>query len=53
MQCFSMQVVMTKCFLQNPGKKLAPIRLVFDKNAKTAKLRHTPISQKGRPRAEG
>jgi len=33
-QCFSMQVVMNKCFLLNPGKKLAQIRLVvFEKNA--------------------
>jgi len=31
-----MQVVMNKCFLLNPEKKLAQIRLVvFEKNAKT------------------
>jgi len=35
--CFSMQVVMKKCFLLNPGKKLAQILLViFEKNAKNA-----------------
>jgi len=46
--CFSMQVVMNKCFLLflNPKKSLAQIRLVvFEKNAKNAhfnskKLRH-------------
>jgi len=33
--CFSMQVVMNKCFLLNPVKILAQIRLVvFEKNAK-------------------
>jgi len=33
-QCFSMQVVMNKCFLQNPEKSLVQIRLVvFEKNA--------------------
>jgi len=32
--CFSMQVVMNKCFLLNFEKKLAQIRLVvFEKNA--------------------
>jgi len=36
-QCFSMQVVMNKCFLLNPEKKLAQICLVvFEKNAKIA-----------------
>jgi len=35
--CFSMQVVMTKCFLLNPDKNMAQIRLVvFEKNAKNA-----------------
>jgi len=34
-----MQVVMNKCFLINPEKKLAQIRLiVFEKNAKNASL---------------
>jgi len=34
--CFSMQVVMNKCFLQNLEKNLAQIRLVvFEKSAKT------------------
>jgi len=38
MHCFSMQVVMNKCFLLNQ-KKLAQIRLViFEKNAKHAPL---------------
>jgi len=33
-QCFSMQVVINKCFLLNPEKTLAQIRLVvLDKNA--------------------
>jgi len=33
-QCFSMQVVINKCFLLNPKKNLAQIRLVvFVKNA--------------------
>jgi len=37
--CFSMQVVMNKCFLLKSGKKLAQIRLVvFKKNAKIAHL---------------
>jgi len=37
--CFSMQVVMNKCFLINPEKNLAQIRLVvFKKNAKNAPL---------------
>jgi len=41
-QCFSMQVVVNKCFLLNPEKNLAQIRLViFEKNAKT----HTFISK--------
>jgi len=32
--CFSMQVVMNKCFLLNPEKHLAQIRLVvFEQNA--------------------
>jgi len=32
--CFSMQVVMNKCFLLNPEKNLTQIRLViFEKNA--------------------
>jgi len=36
-QCFSMQVVMNKCFLLNPEKNLAQIHLVvFEKNAKKA-----------------
>jgi len=36
---FSMQIVINKCFLQNPEKKLAQIRLVvFEKNAKNAPL---------------
>jgi len=39
-----MQVGMNKCFLLNPDKILAQIRLiVFEKNAKTALLRRTPI----------
>jgi len=43
-QCFSMPVVMIECFFLNPEKNLAQIRLVvFEKNAKTAKLRNTPI----------
>jgi len=47
--CFSMQVVINKCFLLNPEKKLAQIRLiVFEKNAKT----HFN-SEKWRHRAEG
>jgi len=33
-----MQVVMNKCFLLNPEKILAQIRLVFEKNAKIAPL---------------
>jgi len=38
-QCFSMQAVMNKCFLLNPEKNLAQIRLVvFEKNAKNAPL---------------
>jgi len=37
--CFSMQVVMNKCFLLNPEKNLAQIRLVvFENNAKTHTL---------------
>jgi len=33
---FSMQVVMNTCFLLNPEKNLAQVRLVvFEKNAKT------------------
>jgi len=37
--CFSMQVVMNKCFLLNPIKNLAQIRLiVFEKNAKNVPL---------------
>jgi len=33
--CFSMQVVMNKCFLLNTEKNLAQIRLVvYEKNAK-------------------
>jgi len=36
---FSMQVVRNKCFLLNPGKNFAQIRLVvFEKNAKIAPL---------------
>jgi len=31
-QCFSMQVVINKCFLLNPDKKLAQICLVFEKH---------------------
>jgi len=32
--CFSMQVVMNKCFLKNPEKNLSHIRfVVFEKNA--------------------
>jgi len=32
--CFSMQIVMNKCFLLNPEKNLTQIRLVvFEKNA--------------------
>jgi len=35
MQCFSMQVVMNKCFSQTLKKNLAQIRLdVFEKNVK-------------------
>jgi len=35
--CFLMQVVMNKCFLLNPEKNLAQIRLVvFENNAKNA-----------------
>jgi len=35
-QCFTMQVVMTKCFLFNPEIILAQIRaVVIEKNAKT------------------
>jgi len=35
-QCFSMHVVMNKCFLLNPEKNLTKIRLVvFEKNAKS------------------
>jgi len=34
--CFSMQVIMNKCFLLSPEKKLEQIRLVvFEKNTKT------------------
>jgi len=37
--CFSMQVVMNKCFLLSPENKLAQIRLVvFEKNTKNAPL---------------
>jgi len=38
--CFSMQIVMNKCFLLNPEKKkLAQIRfVVFEKNPKNAPL---------------
>jgi len=37
--CFSMQVVMSKCFLPKSWKKLAQIRLdVLEKNAKNALL---------------
>jgi len=44
--CFSMQVVMNKCFLLNPEKSLAQIRLVvFEKNA--------PLIPKKRHRTEG
>jgi len=39
MHCFSMQVIMNKCFLLNPKKSLAQIRLiVFEKNEKDAPL---------------
>jgi len=39
-----MQVVMNKYLLLNPKKYLAQIGLVvFEKNAKTAQLRHTRI----------
>jgi len=45
-----MQIVMNKCFLLNPEKKLAQIRLVvFEKKAKKAHF----ISKKWRHRAEG
>jgi len=38
-QCFSMQVIMNKCFFLNPEKNFAQIRLVvFEKNAKTHAL---------------
>jgi len=37
MHCFSMQVVMNKCYLLNSEKNLVQIRLVvFEKNAKSA-----------------
>jgi len=37
--CFSMQVVVNKCFLLNPEKNLTQIRLVvFEKNVKNATL---------------
>jgi len=36
-QCFSIQVVINKCFFLNLEKKLAQIRLiVFEKNSKNA-----------------
>jgi len=36
MHCFSMQIVMNKCFFLNPEKNLAQIRfVVFEKNART------------------
>jgi len=35
-QCFSMQVVMNKCFLLNPEKNLVQIRLVVFENTKNA-----------------
>jgi len=53
-QCFSMQVLMNKCFLLNTEKNLAQICLVvFEKNSKTAQLRRIPIPKKWRHRAEG
>jgi len=36
--CFSMQVVMNRCFLLNPEKKLTQIRVIFEKNTKNALL---------------
>jgi len=43
-QRFLQLFVLSKCFLLNPGKKLAQIRAVlFEKNLKTAHLRRTPI----------
>jgi len=36
MHCFSMQVVMNKCFLLNPEKEMAQLRLVvWEKRKKT------------------
>jgi len=47
--CFSVQVVMNKCFLRNPEKKkkkLAQIRLVvFEKNAHTSPSRRLGYSK--------
>jgi len=38
-QCFSMQIIMNKCFFLNFEKSLAWLRLVvFEKNAKTCTL---------------
>jgi len=49
MHCFSMQVVINKCFLRNLEKNLAQIRLVmFEKNENP----HFN-SEKWRHRAEG
>jgi len=49
-QCFSMQIIMNKCFLLNSEKKLAQNRLVvFEKNAKNAHFN----SEKWRHRGKG
>jgi len=46
-QCFSLQVVMSKYFLLNHEKNMAQIRaVVFEKNVKTAQLRRTPPPKK-------
>jgi len=46
-QCFSMQVALNKCFILNPKRKFcADPTCHFEKNAKTAELRRTPIPKK-------
>jgi len=42
-QCFSMQVVMNKCFLLNPEKNLVQIRLVL--NSDTLQFRKNDVTE--------
>jgi len=52
-ECFLIQVVINKCFLLNPEKKLAQIRfVVFEKNAKKRALLFQKMASPSR-RLEG